>query len=62
MTSADTSRGSAPNPAGAAPLRPAKTFLRRRINVTVCSLPLVGLKLYAAAQPTKTLLRGGLAG
>jgi len=62
MTSADTSRGSAPNPAGAAPLRPANTFLRRRTAGTACSLPLVGLKPYAATQPTNILLRRGFAG
>ena len=41
MIRVDT-RGSAPHPAGAAPLRPAKTFLRRANAVAALSLPLVG--------------------
>ena len=61
MTSPATSRGSAPTARGL-PLRPANTFLRRRTAGTACSLPLVGLKPYAATQPTNILLRRGFAG
>ena len=43
MTRAQGARGSAPNPAGAAPLRPErKTVLIRKKAKDSCALPLVG--------------------
>jgi len=46
-------RGSAPNPAGAAPLRPAKTILRRANAGAVLSLPLVGDDFHRTAEARK---------
>ena len=43
MNNSDNPRGSAPNPAGAAPLRPAKNHpLKKNRFGSVVSLPLVG--------------------
>jgi hypothetical protein len=56
---ADT-RGSAPIPAGAAPLRPAKTILRRVNAEAILSLPLVGTEIQGTVRATTTCSHGGL--
>jgi len=53
-------RGSAPNPAGAAPLRPAKTILRRANAGAVLSLPLVGDDFHRTAEARKGCSDGAL--
>jgi DNA replication protein DnaC len=56
---ADT-QGAAPNPAGAAPLRPAKTILRRVNAEAVLSLPLVGTEIQGTVGATNTCSHGGM--
>ena len=48
------SRGSAPNPAGTAPLRPDENRSEKEKRKDCASLPLVGLESLVNDRPTKT--------